>query len=79
MRTGGNWHDCGGERWFWSAPGVAALGLGGGEQGAPGLIQVGEGEEQMQPGGILGEAAVAHAGVTPEALDDAEGKLNFGT
>ena len=42
------------------------------------MIEIGEGEEQVEPGGILGEAAVADIGVAPEAFDDAEGKLDLG-
>jgi hypothetical protein len=31
---------------------------GGGVQGFADLVEVGEGEEQMEPGGVLGEATV---------------------
>jgi hypothetical protein len=52
---------------------------GGGEQGFADLVEVGESEEQIEPGGVLGEAAVTGRRVSPEAFDDAEGKLDLGT
>ena len=42
------------------------------------MVEVGEGEEQMEPGGVLGQTAEADGGVTPEAFDDAERKLDLG-
>jgi hypothetical protein len=68
--------------WLWfevvlQGVGAAPPGLGGGEQDAADLIEVGESEEQVKAGGVLFQPAVAHAGVSPESLDDAEGELDL--
>jgi len=66
---------------FWgvgeSLGGVAPR-SGGGKEGAADLIEVGEGEEQVEPGGVFGQATETHGSVTPEAFDDPEGKLDLG-
>jgi len=49
-----------------------------GEQGSPGLVEIAQSKEQMEPGGVLGQAAVADSGVAPQLLDDAKGKFDFG-
>lgn len=48
-----------------------------GEQLAADLIEVAQGKEQEEPGGVLGHAAVAHARMASELFDDPKRKLHF--
>ena len=44
-----------------------------------GLIEIGIGEEQVESDGDFWPARETHAGMAPEAFDDAEGELDVNT
>ena len=70
--------EAGNVRALGTSPRDLAEGLGGGEQRAARLVEIAQGEEHEESGGIFGQAAEAHARVVPELFDDAEGELDFG-